>query len=197
MERDSCFSPASSWAPSRSRARSPDRGQLQEVRAPRFPSPPCPVCTAEHVHGEREDHDQHRGPHRSDGGPRGRARRPCRHRRRLCRLGGDDADAFVEPYAPDATVLLPGTFRHDREELRTAMATAFAGPLKGSRALNEVQSVRFPGEDTALVICTRSVVLAGEDEPREESHALDSWVLSASDGAWWVRGFHGCPARLA
>ncbi|OQQ19985.1 hypothetical protein B0675_25185 [Streptomyces sp. M41(2017)] len=109
----------------------------------------------------------------------------------------NDADAFVEPYAPDATVLLPGTFRHDREELRTAMAAAFAGPLKGSRALNEVQSVRFPGEDTALVICTRSVVLAGEDEPREESHALDSWVLSASDGAWWVRGFHGCPAHQA
>ncbi|MEU8795045.1 SgcJ/EcaC family oxidoreductase [Streptomyces sp. NPDC048643] len=107
----------------------------------------------------------------------------------------NDADAFVERYAPDATVLLPGTFRHDREELRTAMAAAFAGPLKGSRALNEVRSVRFPGEGTALVICERSVVLAGEDEPREESRALDSWVLSESDGAWWVRGFHGCPAR--
>ncbi|WP_369249172.1 SgcJ/EcaC family oxidoreductase [Streptomyces sp. R41] len=109
----------------------------------------------------------------------------------------NDPDAFVADYAADATALLPGTHLRDKEEIRAAMAAAFAGPLKGSRAVHDVQSVRFPGPGTALVISKGAILLAGETEPRSENRALDSWVLSEQDGAWRVQGFHNCPEHTA
>jgi hypothetical protein len=33
----------------------------------------------------------------------------------------------------DASVIQPGVYQKDREEIRTTMAAAFAGPLSGSR----------------------------------------------------------------
>ena len=41
----------------------------------------------------------------------------------------NDADAFAEVYAPDATVVLTGgTFLRGREEIRRYMTAGFAGP---------------------------------------------------------------------
>jgi len=105
----------------------------------------------------------------------------------------NDADAAVASYAPDATALLPGTYLQGKEAVRTAMAAAFAGPLKGSRVLHDVVSVRFSGTGTALVVNRAGIVLAGETEPRDENRALDSWVLSEKDGVWQVRAFHNVP----
>jgi len=107
----------------------------------------------------------------------------------------NDADAAVASYAPDATALLPGTFLEGREAVRTAMAAAFAGPLKGSRMIHDVVSVRFSGTGTALVVNEASIVLAGETEPRDENRALDSWVFSEQDGTWRIRAFHNIPAN--
>ena len=44
-----------------------------------------------------------------------------------------DAEAFVSDYTDHATVVQPGVYKKDREEIRTTMAAAFAGPLSGSR----------------------------------------------------------------
>ncbi|MET7696876.1 SgcJ/EcaC family oxidoreductase [Streptomyces sp. NPDC005485] len=105
----------------------------------------------------------------------------------------NDADAAVASYAPDATALLPGTYLEGREAVRTAMAAAFAGPLKGAHVIHDVLSVRFSGTGTALVVNRAGLVLAGETEPRGENRALDSWVLSEKDGAWQIRAFHNVP----
>ena len=56
-----------------------------------------------------------------------------------------DADAFAELYTEDATVVQPGVHKKNKGEIRTTMAAGFAGPLKGSRVLDEPQSVRFLG----------------------------------------------------
>ena len=45
-----------------------------------------------------------------------------------------DAEAFIAPYASDATVVLPGSYLAGRDEIRAAMTDAFAEPLNGSRA---------------------------------------------------------------
>ena len=42
-----------------------------------------------------------------------------------------DADAFVADYTVDATVVQPGVYKKDREEIRSTMAAAFAGPSAG------------------------------------------------------------------
>ena len=54
-----------------------------------------------------------------------------------------DADAFVADYTDDASVVQPGVYKKDREEIRTTMAAGFAGPLSGSRATDHPADVRF------------------------------------------------------
>ena len=44
-----------------------------------------------------------------------------------------DAGTFVADYTEDASVIQPGVYEKDRGEIRTTIAAAFAGPLKGSR----------------------------------------------------------------
>jgi uncharacterized protein (TIGR02246 family) len=109
----------------------------------------------------------------------------------------NDADAFVASYAADATALLPGSYLQNKEAIRATMAAVFAGPLKGSRAVHQVQSIRFPGAGMAIVISKGAIVLAGETEPRNENRALETWVLSEQDGTWRVKAFHNCPENAA
>ncbi len=109
----------------------------------------------------------------------------------------NDADAFVASYAADATALLPGSYLQDKEAIRVTMAVAFAGPLKGSRGVHKIQSIRFPSAGTAIVISKGAVVLAGEAEPRAENRALETWVLSQQDGTWRVQAFHNCAENAA
>ncbi|MGW0810849.1 SgcJ/EcaC family oxidoreductase [Nonomuraea sp. NPDC002799] len=98
-----------------------------------------------------------------------------------------DANAFVTSYAEDATVILPGVYLRGRADVRTGMGHAFAGPLKGSRRVHEVESVRFLGGDAAIVV-TRSATTFPDE--RWESA---TWALSRSDCRWLVRSYHSCP----
>ena len=109
----------------------------------------------------------------------------------------NDADAFVAPYAERATAVLPGSYLRNKEAIRATMASVFAGPLKGSRAIHDVQSIRFVGADAAIVISKGAVLLAGQTEPAAESRALETWVLSKQDGNWRVEAFHNCPEKAA
>ena len=109
----------------------------------------------------------------------------------------NDADAFVAPYAEDATAVLPGSYLPNKEAIRATMAAVFSGPLKGSRAIHEVQSIRFLGDSAALVISKGAVLLAGQTEPAQESRGLDTWVLSKQDGTWLIEAFHNCPEDAA
>jgi uncharacterized protein (TIGR02246 family) len=47
-----------------------------------------------------------------------------------------DADAFVAPYAETATAIMPGRHLAGREAIRDAMASGFAGDLRGSTAVH-------------------------------------------------------------
>ena len=108
----------------------------------------------------------------------------------------NDARAFVAPYASDATASVPGAFLSGREAIRTAMSAAFAGPLKGSRAIHEIQAVRFLGEHVAIVASKGAVIMAGQAQPAPQTRALDTWVLGkTADGNWVVEAFHNCPAE--
>jgi uncharacterized protein (TIGR02246 family) len=104
-----------------------------------------------------------------------------------------DADAFVVPYAETATAILPGAYLPGREAIRAAMAALFAGELKGSKAVHEVQSIRFVDADVAIVISKGAVLLADQIEPDATNQALETWVLSKQGGAWQVQAFHNCP----
>lgn len=106
----------------------------------------------------------------------------------------NDADAFVAGYAEDAIAVLPGTYLPNKDAIRANMEKAFAGPLKGSRAVHEVQNVRFVGAETAVVINKGAVLLAGQTEPAAEARALETWILSRQGGTWYITALHNCPA---
>ena len=104
-----------------------------------------------------------------------------------------DAGAFAAQFAADATAVLPGVFNHGRPAIRDYMAAMFAGPLKGSRVIDEPRDVRIIGADTAIVVSTNGVIMAGEQEVPAEREGLGTWVLSRQDGRWLVAAFANAP----
>lgn len=110
----------------------------------------------------------------------------------------NDADAFVAPYAETATAILPGAQLAGRDAIRGVMASNFAGELRGSTAVHEVQSVRFPVAGVAIVISKGAVVPAGRSVPDAAvQRALETWVLARQDGTWRIHAFHNCPEHAA
>jgi uncharacterized protein (TIGR02246 family) len=89
-----------------------------------------------------------------------------------------DAAAFAKLYTDDATVVQPGVRKKTNDEIRTTMAAGFAGPLKGSRVVDEPQSIRFLGLDTAVVITEGGVLMAGQTELPGERLVRATWVLA-------------------
>jgi uncharacterized protein (TIGR02246 family) len=108
-----------------------------------------------------------------------------------------DADAFAARYAADATVILSGRYLPGREAIRTAMAAAFAGPLKNSRRIHRVQAVRFTHSGTAIVITDSITALPGEPEPPVQQHERATWVLSRRDDRWLIDAYHSSPKHTS
>ncbi len=107
----------------------------------------------------------------------------------------NDADAFAALYVEDATVVQPGVYKTSRDDVRTSMAAAFAGPMKGSRAIDEPKNVRFLGDDAAVVISEAGILMAGETNLPAERLVRATWVLVKRDGTWLIAAYHNCPAN--
>jgi uncharacterized protein (TIGR02246 family) len=106
-----------------------------------------------------------------------------------------DADAFAALYRPDATVVMPGVFHRGRDVVRDYMAAAFAGPLRGSRGLDEPQDIRFLGPDTAVVVSTAGILMAGERELPSERERTATWVLHRDGARWLIAAYANAPAH--
>lgn len=86
-------------------------------------------------------------------------------------------------YLDDASVVQPGVYRKDRQEIQSSMAGAFAGPLKGSRVIDQPQDVRFLNEDTAIVISEGGIVFPGtERRARARSGPRGCWPSATAAG---------------
>jgi uncharacterized protein (TIGR02246 family) len=107
--------------------------------------------------------------------------------------GAGDGAAFVAHYAADATAIVPGTALLGRDALATAMGAAFAGPLRGTRRVHEIRSVRFPAPGTAVLLTRSGTVPPGAATP--PAWSLATWLLSRGSGVWLVDAYHECPAN--
>ena len=107
-----------------------------------------------------------------------------------------DADAFVTDYAEDATVIMPGIYRTSKEEVRRSMADGFASFLKGSTAIDTVESIRFLGENAAVAVSETGVRFPGETEVPAERMVYATWVLEKRGGTWLLAAYHNSPAVL-
>jgi uncharacterized protein (TIGR02246 family) len=106
-----------------------------------------------------------------------------------------DADTFAKLYTDDATVVQPGIYKRNNDDIRTTMAAGFAGPLKGSRVHDEPQSVRFLGPDTAVVITEGGIIMAGQAKCPAERLVRSTWVLTKQDEQWYVAAYQNSPAN--
>jgi uncharacterized protein (TIGR02246 family) len=104
-----------------------------------------------------------------------------------------DADAFVADYTQDATAIMPGSYRTSKEEVRQGMAAGFASYLKGSTNIDELQSIRFLGENAAVAVSETSLRFPGETEVPAERVIYATWVLEKRDGAWLIAAYHNSP----
>jgi uncharacterized protein (TIGR02246 family) len=106
----------------------------------------------------------------------------------------NDAEAFVADYLDDASVVQPGIYKKDREEIRTTMAAGFAGPLQGSRVINHPQEIRFLADETAIVVSEDGILFPGQEVVPSEALVRATWVLAKRDGSWYVAAYHNSPA---
>ena len=106
----------------------------------------------------------------------------------------NDAEAFVADYTDDASVVQPGVYKKDREEISTTMAAGFAGPLSGSRATDHPVDVRFLTDDTAVIISEGGIIFPGQDAVASGGLVRATWVLVRRDGGWRIAGYHNSPA---
>ena len=106
----------------------------------------------------------------------------------------NDAEAFVADYLDDASVVQPGIYKKGREQIRTTMAAGFAGPLRGSRAFDHPQDVRFLTDDAAVVVSEGGIIFPGQDAVPSEGLVRATWVLVKRNGSWCIAGYHNSPA---
>lgn len=105
----------------------------------------------------------------------------------------EDPDGIAELYLDDVSVVMPGVNRASSDEIRAYFAAGFAGPLKGSRACNEVRSVRFPAPDAAIVISEGGVLPEGETTVPAARRVRATWVLARRGGQWRIAAYQNSP----
>jgi len=104
-----------------------------------------------------------------------------------------DADGMVANYTADATAIMTGSLRGSRDVIRESMALAFEGPLKGSSTVNRQLSLRFLGQDAAIVVSESGILLAGESEVPDAGKVNATWVFEKRDGRWLIAAYHNSP----
>jgi uncharacterized protein (TIGR02246 family) len=107
----------------------------------------------------------------------------------------NDADEFVAVYLDEATVVQPGVFKKNRQEIRTTMAAGFGGPLKGSRVIDTPQDVRFVNDETAIVVSEGGILFPGETTCPSDRLVRATWVVTQRDGHWLVAAYHNSPVN--
>jgi uncharacterized protein (TIGR02246 family) len=105
-----------------------------------------------------------------------------------------DADGMVADYTTDATAIMTGSLRDGREMVRQSMAQAFAGPLQGSSTQNEQLSIRFIGQDAAIVISRSAILFPGEAETTDDHRKVNcTWVFERRGARWLIAAYHNSP----
>jgi uncharacterized protein (TIGR02246 family) len=108
-----------------------------------------------------------------------------------------DAAGMVADYTADATAILPGSLRDSRDVIRDGMALAFAGPLKGTSTYNRQLSIRFLGNDAAIVVSESGILFPGQAEVPEAAKVNATWVFEKRDGQWLIAAYHNSPVLAA
>jgi uncharacterized protein (TIGR02246 family) len=102
-----------------------------------------------------------------------------------------DAEAFGEPFAPDCDYTVwNGLYIKGREAIIEGHRFLFAGPMRGTVMRFEIQQIRFPVKDVAIVHAVAGTV---ESDGRPWPSVRPLFVFARQDGAWQVVAFQNTP----
>lgn len=104
-----------------------------------------------------------------------------------------DSDSFADLFTEDGTLILPGVYKKGRAEIQEFMATAFAGPYKGSRVTGQPIDIKPLGTDAVALITQGGVIPAGKTELPDEAAIRASWILVKHAGQWRLAVYQNCP----
>ncbi|MFI2203815.1 SgcJ/EcaC family oxidoreductase [Streptomyces sp. NPDC020192] len=100
--------------------------------------------------------------------------------------GNGDGTTYGEQFTEDATdVTYVGTVYHGGAEIGRAHQALFDGFLKGTALTLEIESHRFYGPDTAVVVA-RGDVHKGSGRPKRLGKFATYAVVRESDGQWRI-----------
>lgn len=108
----------------------------------------------------------------------------------LAAWADNDGNAFAERFGEAATIVtVEGLYAKGREPIRSLLTMLYAGPFKGSKVFQEVEDIRFVGDDVSIAVCWNAILLGGLTELPPEEKRRATYVLSRQDGKWFVEAF--------
>jgi uncharacterized protein (TIGR02246 family) len=106
----------------------------------------------------------------------------------------NDAAGVAEVFTEDGIMILPGdVYKCGRQEIRSFMAAAYAGPFKGTGVTGRPVDVRFVSDDVALLRTHGGILAPGETEIDPELAVRSTWVTVKKDGQWLLAGYQNSP----
>ncbi|MFD9893984.1 SgcJ/EcaC family oxidoreductase [Amycolatopsis sp. NPDC059027] len=94
----------------------------------------------------------------------------------------NDADYFADTFADNGSLLMKDDQLTSREQIREYMKAGFEAQFRGARVRGWPLSVKFLGDDTAMVISQGGILLAGETETAPERQVRVTWVIVKESG---------------
>ncbi|GLU48710.1 SgcJ/EcaC family oxidoreductase [Nocardiopsis ansamitocini] len=106
----------------------------------------------------------------------------------------NDADLFAAVFTEDASLILPGdVYLVGREQIRSFMANAYAGPFKGTRVVGDPLLVKRLDDNAALLVTQGGILAPGDEQVTPERAIRASWVLVKSGAGWLITGYQNTP----
>ncbi|MCW2877874.1 MAG: hypothetical protein JWQ95_1974 [Sphaerisporangium sp.] len=115
-------------------------------------------------------------------------------KRIIAAWAANDGDAFAEVFTEDGSLILPGDiYLTSREQIRSFMTAAYAGPYRGSRVTGTPIGIKPLGPGLALVITRGGVLAPGETELSDERAVRASWLLAKQGDTWLITAYQNTP----
>lgn len=106
----------------------------------------------------------------------------------------NDADGVANVFTEDGILILPGdVYKHGRDEIRSFMRAAYAGPFKNSKVTGNPVDVRILADDFAMIRTHGGILAPGETEIAPELAVRSTWVCVKKDGEWQLAGYQNSP----